>query len=195
MAMKHSIVLFHSAQGLRPAVLDWAQRLRDHGHAVHAPDLFDGEVFDTLEGGVTKRDALGVPELMRRAQASVEELPAALVYLGFSMGAAAAEFLAATRPGAKGAVLMHGALAPQDVGLAAWPGVPLQLHYAEHDHLVDPPSVTALADAARSSGARSEVHVYPGSGHLFADPGSADYDQPSAELMFRRVTAFLADLA
>ena len=99
--MSHEIVLFHSAQGLRPAVRAGANRLRAAGDRAHTPDLFDGEVFDDLPTGVRKRDALGIPELMRRAQAAVASLPAGLVYAGFSMGASAAEFLAATRPGAR----------------------------------------------------------------------------------------------
>ena len=65
------VVVFHSALGLRPAVLDWAERLRTEGHTVHTPDLFDGEVFDSLEAGARKRDEVGVPELMRRATESV----------------------------------------------------------------------------------------------------------------------------
>ncbi len=192
--MSHELVLFHSAQGLRPSVLDWATRLRAAGHVVHTPDLFDGEVFDRLEEGVKKRDALGIPELMRRTQASVASLSQELVYLGFSMGAAGAEFLAATRPGARAVILMHGALPPAMLGLERWPAVPLQVHYAERDPLVEAPAVAALEQAARASGVATQVHVYPGSGHLFADVGSHDYDAKSAALMFDRVCGFLAEL-
>jgi dienelactone hydrolase len=192
--MPHELVLFHSAQGLRPSVLDWAARLRAAGHVVHTPDLFDGEVFEKLEDGVKKRDALGIPELMRRTQQSVAKLGAELVYLGFSMGAAGAQFLAATRPGARGVVLMHGALPPAMLGLERWPEVPVQVHYAERDPWVEAPAVTALEQAARAAGVRTELHVYPGSGHLFADVSSPDYDAKSAALMFERVRAFVAEL-
>ncbi len=39
------VVLLHSAYGLRPAVLDAADRLRRAGHQVDTPDLYDGHVY------------------------------------------------------------------------------------------------------------------------------------------------------
>jgi dienelactone hydrolase len=190
----HEIVLFHSAQGLRPAVRSWADRLRAAGHRVHTPDLFDGEVFDQLADGVRKRDALGIPELIRRAQAAVAELPSSLVCAGFSMGAASAEFLAATRPGATAAILMHGALDPGAVGAETWPRVPVAVHYAKGDSWVDTEQVRSLERAVQASGAAVATHVYEGGGHLFADEASPDYDRASAELMFERTLAFLKTL-
>jgi dienelactone hydrolase len=189
------IVLFHSALGLRPAVLDWAVRLRMVGHKVHTPDLFDAQIFDKLEDGVRRRDALGIPELIRRARAAVEGLPAGLVLAGFSMGAAAAELLAATLPGARAAVLMHGALRPADVGAVPWPaGVAVQIHHSQEDPWVDADQVRALQAAVQAAGAPAEVHVYPGRKHLFADAALPDHDPESARLMEERVLAFLATL-
>jgi dienelactone hydrolase len=48
------VVLFHSVLGLGPGVKYAADRLRAAGHTVHAPDYFDGEVFDDLEEGMRK---------------------------------------------------------------------------------------------------------------------------------------------
>ena len=62
-----SIVLFHSALGLTAGVKELAAELARDGHDVQTPDLFDGETFLTVEDGVKKRDALGIPELMRRS--------------------------------------------------------------------------------------------------------------------------------
>ena len=123
------VVLFHSVLGLRPGVITAAERLCAAGHTVHTPDLYDGEVFDDLDDGSRKEDTLGyleiarrarpiaprsssVPrqEIARRASEAVAGLPAGLVFAGFSLGAVHAEVLAASRPGALGAVLMHGAV-------------------------------------------------------------------------------------
>jgi dienelactone hydrolase len=104
------VVLFHSVLGLRPGVIAAAERLRAAGHTVHTPDLYDGEVFDDLDDGSRKEDALGYQEIARRAREAVAELPAGLVFAGFSLGAVHAEVLAASRAGALGAVLMHGAV-------------------------------------------------------------------------------------
>lgn len=186
------VVVFHSALGLRPAVVDWAERLRGAGHTVHTPDFFDGEVFDDFAAGATKRDAIGVPELMRRAAKSVRQVDGPVVYAGFSMGAAAAQWLAATRPNAQGALLMHGVVPIATLGTPAWPArVPVEIHYAASDPWVDPSAVDALVAAARAVGARVDVHTYPGSAHLFNDPGLAEYDSNSATLLLERALAFL----
>lgn len=62
------IVLFHSALGLRPGVTAAADRLRAAGHKVHTPDYYEGEVFDDLDEGLRKCDALGYQEITRRAR-------------------------------------------------------------------------------------------------------------------------------
>jgi dienelactone hydrolase len=37
----------------------------------------------------------------------------------------------------------------------------------------------------------AELFLYPGSGHLFADPSLRDYDEGAAELLKERTLAFL----
>ena len=71
-----SIVLFHSALGLTTGVKQCAEIFTRDGHTVLTPDLFDGETFRTVEDGVRKRDALGIPELMQRAAKAAEAAPA-----------------------------------------------------------------------------------------------------------------------
>jgi dienelactone hydrolase len=176
------IVLFHSALGLRPGVHWFADRLRTAGHTVHTPDLYDGEVFDSAEGGFAKRDALGMEEVLRRGSAAVEPLGGNLVYAGFSLGAAPAQMLAQTRPGARGALLYHAAVPVHFFG--TWPeGVPLQIHTMEDDPLGD------VDDARELPG---ELYLYPGSGHLFADPELPDYDEAATELVIERALMFLS---
>jgi dienelactone hydrolase len=188
------VVLFHSAQGLRPAVLEWAGGLEDAGHEVWAPDLFEGETFDRLEAGIAHRDAVGIPELMRRAEAALAELPEDLVYAGFSMGAASAGYYAATRPGARGAVLMHGVTPLAQFGVEAWPAdVPVQVHYAADDPHAGADALPALEATVTAAPAPIEVFTYPGSDHLFSDRDSPESDEVAAALMFERVLAFLAE--
>ena len=188
------IVLFHSGLGLTRHVLAFADVLRADGHEVTAPDLYDGEVFDNLADGIAKRDAVGIPELSRRAAAAVESLPPDLVYMGFSLGAASAQALAFTRPGALGTVLMHACLPPAMLGIEAWPGaLRAQIHWAEADPWVDATAVDALADLAPAGAC--ERFTYPGGAHLFGFDGYEDYDAESAALMAQRVRGFVEELA
>ena len=191
------VVLFHSVLGLRPGVIAAADRLRAAGHTVHTPDLFDGEVFDDLDDGMRKEEALGFREIARRTEEAVATLPEELVFAGFSMGLVYAEMLAASRPGALGAVLMHGAVPVEGLseffGVERWPeGVPVQVHYAAGDPWVEAEEeVTPLGEAVRGAGGAFEEYVYPGSGHLFADPDVPEYDHASSEAMWERVISFL----
>ena len=57
------VVIYHSAYGLRPAIIDFADRLRAAGHQVHAPDLYDGEVFSDCSETLRKIQELGFDRL------------------------------------------------------------------------------------------------------------------------------------
>ena len=96
------VVLFHHAPGLTPGVSALAGELRRAGHAVHAPDLFGGRTFDTVQEGVSHAGELGFGAVTERGVRAAGGLPAGLVYAGFSLGVLAAQKLAQTRPGARG---------------------------------------------------------------------------------------------
>ncbi|GAB3846405.1 hypothetical protein GCM10027610_064420 [Dactylosporangium cerinum] len=83
------MVLFHHAQGLTPGVVAFADEVREAGHTVHTPDLFDGRTFGSIEEGMAYATQLGFPgEILRRGAEAVSGLPAELVYAGFSRRAA-----------------------------------------------------------------------------------------------------------
>ena len=180
------IVLFHSALGLRPAIGVFADKLRAHGHTVHVPDYYDGRVFKDVNEGVAYRDEITREEIARRCNAAVSSLPQDLVYAGFSLGAMQAQRLAQTRPGARGAILMHDGIPSRWFGCPWSRGVALAVHTMDQDPWVD------LADArSLVAEARGELHLYPGRAHLFADPDLPEYDVAAAGLMMERVLAFL----
>jgi dienelactone hydrolase len=181
------VLLFHHALGLTPGCLAFADRLRGDGHVVHAPDLFDGRTFASLPGGIAYAEQLGVDTIVERGRRAAEGLPDAIVPVGFSLGAMPAQMLAQTRPGAAGALLIHGCVPLSAFG-GSWPrGVPLQIHTMDRDELGD-------VDVAREVVATvgdAELFLYPGDRHLFTDPGSADHDADAAALVTQRVLGFL----
>ena len=193
--MPQEIVLLHSALGLRPAVLDWANYLRAAGHRVHTPDVFDGETFANVEDGIRKRDAVGIPELMRRTWAALADLPAGLVFVGWSLGAAAAEVLAATRPGARAAILLHAVVPLAALGTPHWPaGVPIQIHYAKNDPWVPEASLQAFQSAVASAKTRVDVFSYDGVPHMFDDAGLPGHAPDATALVRERIASFLEQL-
>lgn len=190
--MMTEILLFHHAHGLTSGVRNFADLLREAGHRVHTPDLYDGRTFDDLEGGIGYARAVGFDALLTIAAEAAGELPNDVVYAGFSLGGAPAQMLAQTRPGARGALLFHAALPVAEFS-ASWPaGVPVQIHAMDADpEFVDSGDIDE-ARALLEQAEDAELFLYPGNAHLFADNGLSDYDEEAASLLLDRVLQFLS---
>ena len=127
------------------------------------------------------RGRSGFGEIIRLGAEGAEELPADIVYAGFSLGVMPAQSLTQTRPGARGAILFHGAL-PTSEFEGPWPdGVPLQIHMMDGDPWADEDRPVAEALVEEIEGA--ELFIYPGSGPPVRRPGSGDYDEQAAGLL------------
>jgi dienelactone hydrolase len=185
------VLLFHHAQGQTTGFLAFADELRRAGHTVHAPDLYDGRTFDTLDEGVAYAGEIGFGEVIERGVRTAKGLPAELVYAGFSLGVLPAQKLAQTRPGARGALLFHSCVPVSEFG-SSWPtDVPVQVHAMDADPwFVDEGDLDA-ARALVESAAHAELLLYPGDQHLFADAGLPSYDATAAALLRQRVLEFL----
>lgn len=185
------VMLFHHAQGLTEGVGEFAQRLRDAGHTVVVPDLYDGLVFDSIDAGVAHAEKTGFDTIIERAERAADAMPPDTVYAGFSLGTLPAQKLAQTRPGALGALLFHGGVPAAMFGRPWPPGVALQLHVSAEDEWVELLEVEELAEDAGAA----ELFIYPGSGHLVADNSLPEYQEEIAELMLDRALVFLDRLA
>src|SRR5213080_580570 len=105
------LMLYHHVQGLTEGVRSFADELRQAGHTVHTPDMFDGRTFDTIEEGMAFAREAGFGALAAAQTARPEA-----VYAGFSFGVMVAQELAQTRPGARGALLMSACLPVSEYG-------------------------------------------------------------------------------
>jgi dienelactone hydrolase len=185
------VLVFHHAQGRTPGVVAFADELRQAGHTVHLPDLYDGRTFDDLEAGIGHAGAVGFGELLDRGVRAADGLPAGLVYVGFSLGVMPAQKLAQTRPGATGALLVSACVPPSEFGTAWPPEVPVQVHGMDADDIFVGEGDLDAARALTSSVERGELFLYPGNQHLFADNSLPSYDQAAARLLTERVLGFL----
>jgi dienelactone hydrolase len=188
-----TIALFHSVLGVRPGVLDAADRLRTAGHQVRVVDQYDGRVFDDYAEAGAHVDRVGFPALMAAALAGVADLPDGFVAAGFSNGAGMAEHVA-LQGRCTGLLMVSGALPLAMLGADTWPSrVAVQLHAAEADPLRHQEWNDDFVGAARASGAPVDVFDYPVGGHLFTDPSlPAEYDAAATELLWTRALAFCA---
>jgi dienelactone hydrolase len=185
------VLLFHHAHGQTEGFLDFAADLRGAGHTVHTPDLYGGRTFATLEEGMAHAGEIGFGNITERGFEAADELPSGLVYAGFSLGVLPAQRLAQTRPGARGALLLHSCVPVSEFG-TLWPqNVPVQVHAMERDpYFVEEGDVQAARALVASSG-HADLFFYPGDRHLFADASLPSYDEAQAALLMRRVLDFL----
>jgi dienelactone hydrolase len=186
------VLLLHHAQGLTEGVRALADKLRQAGHTVHTPDLYDGKTFATLDEGMAYAQQVGFGEILERGARAAEELPAELVYIGISLGVMPAQRLAQTRAGARGAVLLEACVPPSEFG-GSWPAaVPVQVHGMDADPFFAGEGDIDAARALVKEADDGELFVYPGDRHLFTDSSLKTYDAGAAALVTDRVLDFLA---
>jgi dienelactone hydrolase len=188
------VLLFHHAQGQTEGFHAFADELREAGHTVHTPDLFDGRTFGSIAEGMAYAEQIGFPmAIIERGDRAAAELPAEIVYAGFSLGVVPAQKLAQTRPGARGALFFYSCLPPSEFG--GWPkDVPVQIHGMDADPIfVDEGDIDAAREVVGAA-AHGELFLYPGDRHYFADSSLPSYDADATALLTRRVLDFLRSL-
>jgi dienelactone hydrolase len=186
------VLLFHHAQGQTTGFAAFADELRQAGHTVHTPDLFEGRTFGSIDEGMAYVQELGFGEIIDRGDRAASELPSGLVYAGFSLGVVPAQKLAQTRSGARGALLFYSAVPMSEFG-PSWPaGVPVQIHGMDADPFFvgegDIEAAREIVDSAEDG----ELFLYPGDQHYFADSSLPSYDADATALLTKRVLEFLA---
>jgi dienelactone hydrolase len=186
------VLLFHHAQGQTAGFHAFADELRQAGHTVHTPDLYDGRTFATIDEGMAYAEEIGFPAaIIERGESAANELPAELVYAGFSLGVVPAQKLAQTRPGARGALFFYSCV-PTEMFGSPWPAdLPVQIHGMDADPIfIDDGDVEAAREIVASAN-QAELFLYPGDQHYFADSSLPSYDAVATALLTRRVLDFL----
>jgi dienelactone hydrolase len=186
------VLLFHHALGQTAGFHAFADELRQAGHTVHTPDLYDSRTFATLEEGMAHAHQIGFPdEIIERGVRAASELPAELVYAGFSLGVVPAQKLAQTRPGARGALFFYSCVPLSYFG-GSWPAdVPVQIHGMDADPIFVGEGDIDAARELVASAEHAELFLYPGDQHYFADSSLPSYDADAAALLTGRVLDFL----
>ena len=167
------------------------------GFAAFAPDLYRGQVADTIPGAEALGSSLDarqeeamadIREAVRFLKGRAGEGGRGLAVVGFSLGAYYALRLAAEEPDVHAVVLFYGTGGMDFSGVrAAFLG-----HFAEEDEYEPQENVEWLETALRQVGRDVTFHRYPGAGHWFFEPDRTDaYNPQAAALAWERTLAFL----
>jgi carboxymethylenebutenolidase len=196
----HPVLVLHAWWGLNDTIKGFCRRLADAGFVAFAPDLYHGQVADTIPGA----EALGgaLDENYQQAQAEIAEAThwlreqhgqseTGIAVVGFSLGAFYALALSAAEPEqVHSVVLFYGAGGGDfSASKAAYLG-----HFAGDDPYESPANVEELAQTLREAGRSVTFHTYDGTGHWFFEPDRTDaYNAPAAALAWERTLAFLGE--
>ncbi len=185
------VLLLHHVLGRTKGIEAIADQMRDAGHTVHVPDLFDGRIFTSLEEGLVFVKEIGFEEVKMRGIRAADELSNDVVYAGFSLGVSAAQQLAQTRKGARGALFFHACF-PTSAFESQWPAdLPVQVHAMSSDpFFVEDGDIYAARELVASAN-HAELFLYEGKEHLFTDSSLPSYDNDATQLVIKRVLDFL----
>jgi len=191
------VVLYHHIQGLTEGVRFFADELRQAGHTVHTPDLFDGRTFATMDEAFAVVQEAG-DAFDAKADGAAHALPEGLVYAGISWGVGAAQRLAQTRAGARGALLYEACFPiTGEYAFGPWPNdLPVQIHgKGDDEFFAHEGDIDAARDLVAKIGPeKAELFVYPGDEHLFVDSSLPSYDGDAVALVTQRSLHFLSAL-
>ena len=177
------VLLLHEFFGLQDSFKDLADRLNAEGFTVLVPDLYEGRIASSADEAQSLAQSLDVESTLRMLGAAADLLTdnwhPRLGVVGFSLGAGFAVELA-SRQSIEALVLYYGL---GDFAGSGWTG-PTLGHFAEKDEWEDLDEARSAFEALRAAGADAEMHVYPGTGHWFANRAVADSYAAAAEAAF-----------
>ena len=194
------VLVLHAWWGLNDTIKAVCTRLADSGFVAFAPDLYHGQVADTIPDA----EALGSVVDTNHLQAEAEVAEAAkflseraepsdrgLAVIAFSMGGYYAVVLAAAHPELIGSVvLFYGTIGTMPVDLSRSKAAYLG-HFAENDQYETQSNVDSLEQGLKSAGRPVTFHRYSGTGHWFFEPDRDAYNQAAASLAWDRTLTFL----
>ena len=199
MAKRPGVLVLHAWWGLNETIKAFCARLAESGFVAFAPDLYHGEVADTIVGAEALGQTLDANYLQARAE--IAEAVAflgehagqgdrGLAVVGFSLGAYYALDLSAADPERVHSVVLFYGTGPADFSKskASYLG-----HFAAEDEYEPQANVDGLEQDLRAAGRPVTFYRYPGTGHWFFEPDRPAYVAAAASLAWERTLAFLVE--
>jgi len=196
------LIVLQEIYGVNGEVRRVADEFARRGYGVLAPDLFwrvsPGAVFDYSErdaarDAITQIPAGDLVQDIRHAAARLKAWRGAGVRVGvLAFGWGGQHALAASTDDLFAAASLYypGNLESRVASIAA-AKPPLQFHFSTIDFRT-PPDLRAQVRDILTDRATSELHLYDGVDHGFANRSRPEYDRDAAALADRRTVEFLA---
>jgi carboxymethylenebutenolidase len=191
-----AVLVIHENRGLNPYIEDVARRAAVAGYLALAPDGLtplggypgnddDGRTMQAkLDQAKLRTDMLNSAKWLKAHKLSTGKLGVT----GFCWGGGTVNFLAVTLGADMQAGVPFYGAAPAAAQVSAIKAA-LLIQYAENDAGVNA-MWPAFEAALKASGAKYEMHTYPGTQHGFHNNSTPRYDEKAANLAWERTIAF-----
>lgn len=192
-----ALVVIHEWWGLNQQIKGMAEELAREGYVALAVDLYRGRV--TAEPMEAHELMRGLPE-----DRAIQDLKAAVAYLrsrsdvrgnkigsiGWCMGGGYSLTLAINQPDLAACVVYYGRLATNK-GLLGQISAPVLGIFGEEDRGIPPSAVRTFERDMKELDKETQIHMYPGAGHAFANPERPSYRKAAADDAWKRTKAYL----
>lgn len=188
------VVMIHEWWGLNDNIKEMARQLASEGYIVLAVDLYNGEVAATRERAQELRTALTPEEAVANLRAAVNflrgENATKIASLGWCFGGGKSLELALSGEKLDATVIYYGQLVTdaQKLQRITWPVLGV---FGEKDASISVESVQTFGQEIQKVSKESEIYIYPGVGHAFANPSGASYAPAETKDAWEKTIRFL----
>ena len=195
-----AVVVIQEWWGLNDWVKEQARALAKEGYVALAVDLYRGKVTDKQEEAHQLMSGLPPDRAMRDLKAAFSHLAARkdvrkdrIGAIGWCMGGRYTLALATEEPTMAAVVAYYGA-PPTDEAAIARIKAPVLGNFGAEDKGPSPDQVNAFGTAMKKAGKSSDLKIYDGAGHAFANVNNpwGGYREAAAKDAWARTTAFFA---
>lgn len=197
-----AVVMIHEWWGLNDNIKNMADELAEQGYVVLAADLYNGQVAATpeqarqLSSSVRENPSEAIANMQAAVSylASLENVNASrIASLGWCFGGGQSLQLALnTVPEypLAATVIYYGNLVTDQQELAniGWPVLGI---FGDQDQSIPVEDVNNFEQALNATGIPSEIYIYEGVGHAFANPSGDNYAPEETSDAWEKTLAFL----
>lgn len=195
------LIVIQEWWGLNDNIRTMTRRLAAEGYTALAVDLYDGAVAETRDEAKTL-----VQTAIQNSDRLTQNVVAAYNYLvdaqqtpevgsiGWCFGGSWSLNTALALPtDLDAAVIYYGGQISTDPAVLEPLQMPIQGHFGSLDSNPSPETVQSFETALNDLGKQSEIYIYEGANHAFANPSGTRYNAEAAELAWDRTVTFLKE--
>ncbi|NEZ63731.1 dienelactone hydrolase family protein [Leptolyngbyaceae cyanobacterium CCMR0082] len=193
------LIVIQEWWGLNDNIRTMTRRLAAEGYAALAVDLYDGQVAETrdeaktlVQAAIQNSDRLTQNVIAAHNYLTNEQQAPKVGSIGWCFGGSWSFNAALALPeDLDAAVIYYGSQLSTDLTTLEPLQMPIQGHFGALDTNPSPDTVQSFETALKNLGKDTDIYIYEGANHAFANPSGTRYNADAADLAWQRTIAFL----